>query len=86
MENSTNSIEDSFLENLFPNGYYSSFNNDVHYGRTLYSDYNNSSNLFSPLSSVNNDGMYLETKDSSTPSELPLFLPGLSLKSFKNQL
>ncbi|CAF4552546.1 unnamed protein product, partial [Rotaria sp. Silwood2] len=73
MENSTNSIEDLFLENLFPNGYYSSYNNDVHYGRN--SDYDNSSNLFSPLSSVNNDGMYLETKNSSTPSELPLFLP-----------
>ncbi|CAF3693452.1 unnamed protein product [Rotaria sp. Silwood1] len=73
MENSTISIEDLFLENLFPNGYYSSFNNDLHCGDNL--DYNNSSNLFLPLSSVNNDGIYLETKNGSTPSELPLFLP-----------
>ncbi|CAF4799541.1 unnamed protein product, partial [Rotaria sp. Silwood2] len=73
MENSTNSIEDLFLENLLPDRYYSSFNNDVHYGDHL--NYNNSINPFSPLSSVNNDGMYLKTKNGSTPSELPCFLP-----------
>ncbi|CAF3689819.1 unnamed protein product [Rotaria sp. Silwood1] len=78
MENSPNSIEDMLLENLFPDGDYSSIFNDFHhFDDTIDLNCNNSSSFLPPLPSVNNDGMHLETIDTNgnTSSELFRFLP-----------
>ncbi|CAF5185709.1 unnamed protein product, partial [Rotaria sp. Silwood1] len=66
------------LENLFPDGDYSSILNDFHhFGDTIDLNCNNSSSFLPPLPSVNNDGMHLETinTNGNTSSELFRFLP-----------
>ncbi|CAF1104255.1 unnamed protein product [Rotaria sp. Silwood1] len=74
MDNSTNPTDDISLDDLFPDGDYSSVLNDLQFSDTVEFNDNNRDDLLQLLASANSDDTNSETADGNDSSELVHFL------------